>query len=318
MTEIQARETIFSKPSRVDREKGIFHGVKLLGSKSAHGRDYSDPALEDAARLYEGARINVDHPRAGDRNPRSVRDRGGIARNVKAVPGDGVFGDVFWNPERPDFKEIAWWAENDPAAVGFSPNHLIAGHTKGGRFFVESVRSVVSIDLVGDPATTRGLFEGRGPEDPPDKEEPNVKEITLESLKRERPDLVKALVSEHKTSADELARISGLEEEKRSLQEELDRHKATEALAAKRSKAVALCESAKLPKEATSETFLASLLRCAADEAMEALVKDRQALVLEANKPTSTEGKSTTFATTEGKKAEDIGVDDLVAAVKRR
>ncbi len=44
---------------RVDREHGVIRGVKLLGLVSRNGRRYLPAALQQAAGLYEGAKVNV-------------------------------------------------------------------------------------------------------------------------------------------------------------------------------------------------------------------------------------------------------------------
>jgi hypothetical protein len=49
--------------------------------------------------------------------------------------------------------------ENDPRNVGFSHRAYGRGHHVGARYLVEEIAVVRSVDLVADPATTRGLFE---------------------------------------------------------------------------------------------------------------------------------------------------------------
>ena len=65
---------------RVDRATGRIHGVKLLGRISKKGREYSDQALHDVAKLAEGVSVNVDHVEPGTR--RSLRDRIGHIENA--------------------------------------------------------------------------------------------------------------------------------------------------------------------------------------------------------------------------------------------
>ncbi|MGD0652819.1 MAG: hypothetical protein ABSA16_00610, partial [Thermoguttaceae bacterium] len=48
---------------RVDREEGVIRGVKILGLESRNRRSYLPEALAQAARLYEDAKVNVNHPK---------------------------------------------------------------------------------------------------------------------------------------------------------------------------------------------------------------------------------------------------------------
>ena len=49
----------------VDRQAGVIRGVKILGLESRNGRSYLPEALSQAAPLYEGAKVNVNHPKSG-------------------------------------------------------------------------------------------------------------------------------------------------------------------------------------------------------------------------------------------------------------
>src|SRR5690606_32058205 len=53
-------ETTYSGVLRVDRAAGVIRGVKILGTTSRNGRTYTDAALEQAAKLYEGLGVNID------------------------------------------------------------------------------------------------------------------------------------------------------------------------------------------------------------------------------------------------------------------
>jgi hypothetical protein len=145
---------------RIDREKGVIRGVKLLGESGNH--DYPKATREAARALLEGGKVFVDHPEPGrPGRGRSVRDRMGGVRDVREK-GDGLYGDWHFPPTHPLAEAVFWAAENDPRGVGFSIN-AHAGRTtrKGGRVVVEEIAALNSIDLVDSPATTSGLFEGR-------------------------------------------------------------------------------------------------------------------------------------------------------------
>ena len=141
---------------RVDREKGVIPGVKLLGTLSRKGREYPKEVMARALPLYEGMRVNVDHVEPGQR--RSLRDRIGLVRNV-TLREDGLYGDFHFNPKHALAEQIAWDAENAPQNLGFSHDTRGTSRTSGGRVVVESIDKVLSVDLVANPATTAGLFE---------------------------------------------------------------------------------------------------------------------------------------------------------------
>lgn len=144
---------------RVDREAGMIRGVKVLGHESRNGRRYTPEALRQAAGLYEGIRVNVDHQAAGDR--RSYRDRFGQLRSIQ-VRENGLYADLAFNPKHPLAEQLLWDAAHAPENVGLS--HDARGRTvrRGGSVVVEEIEAVRSVDLVADPATTKGLFEADG------------------------------------------------------------------------------------------------------------------------------------------------------------
>ncbi len=140
---------------RVDREKSIIYGVKILGMESQNGRRYLPDALAQARQLYEGAPVNVDHRENGRR---SYRDRIGRLMNVR-LGADGLYGDLLVNPKHPLAEQLFWDAEHCPENVGLS--HDAQGRTRveGRTVVVESIDRVRSVDLVAEPATTRSLYE---------------------------------------------------------------------------------------------------------------------------------------------------------------
>lgn len=148
---------------RVDAAAGVVRGVKLLGLESRNGRSYLPAALEAAVPLYEGAKVNVNHPRGGPLSPRDYQDRIGQVRGVTLRPGEGLFGDFHFNPRHALAEQLAWDAQHAPANVGFSHNVEARTVRLGDRTLVEAIVRVNSVDLVADPATTRGLFEEQAP-----------------------------------------------------------------------------------------------------------------------------------------------------------
>ena len=149
-------------PMRVDREEGVIHGVKILGKQSRNGRRYPPEALTAAIALYENAKVNVNHPKGPPGAPRDYQDRIGSIRNVSYEPDRGLFADFHFNPKHALAEQLAWDAENSPENVGFSHNVEARTSRQGEQVVVEAILRVQSVDLVADPATTRGLFESEG------------------------------------------------------------------------------------------------------------------------------------------------------------
>lgn len=144
---------------RVDRTLGVVRGIKILGLRSRNGREYSSDALTRAVGLYEGAKVNVNHPKGHPLAPRDYQERIGVVRNVQHRTGEGLFGDFHFNPKHPLAEQLAWDAEHAPENVGFSHNVQARLNRQGESTSVEEIVRVHSVDLVADPATTRGLFE---------------------------------------------------------------------------------------------------------------------------------------------------------------
>ena len=144
-------------PRRVDREAGLIEGVRILGPDSKNGRKYSPRAMAEAARLYEGAPVNVDHP-ATERKDRPLAEAFGWIRNVRQEH-DGVYGDLHYLRSHPQAELVAEAAERNPNRIGLSHHAEGTVRMDGQRVIVETVERVHSVDLVQTPATNAGLFE---------------------------------------------------------------------------------------------------------------------------------------------------------------
>lgn len=169
---------------RLDREQNILRGVKILGLSSLNGRQYAPEALSRAQKLYENAKVNVNHPKESPQAPRDYQDRIGSIQNVRYREKDGLYGDFHFNPCHPLAEQLKWDAEHAPENVGFS--HNIMARTvpqKDGTLLVEEITSVRSVDLVADPATTHGLFEAQNQPDEPQPQ--TVQEAELKALQEE-------------------------------------------------------------------------------------------------------------------------------------
>ncbi|MDO4630320.1 MAG: hypothetical protein Q4C70_14170 [Planctomycetia bacterium] len=153
--------------TRLDRERGLLTGVKILGLSSLNSRKYAPSALQNAQSLYENAKVNVNHPDTPC-TPRDYQDRIGSIRNVHYRENDGLYADFHFNPHHPLAEQFMWDAEHAPENVGFSHNILArTAPQQDGTLLVEEITKVRSVDLVADPATTHGLFESQNPQNTP-------------------------------------------------------------------------------------------------------------------------------------------------------
>lgn len=197
---------------RIDAEAGVLRGVKVLGMTSRNGRVYPAETLLKAMPLYEGAKVNVNHPQGNATGPRDYRDRIGLIRNVTTLPESGLFADFHFNPKHSLAEQLAWDAKHAPENVGFSHNVEAKVLRRGQEWIVEEILQVQGVDLVADPATTRGLFEQLQAAN----EGPSWEALSPNLLQAHRPDLVHALTQP-------------LREDLGATQAELERLRAAEA-----------------------------------------------------------------------------------------
>ncbi len=230
----------------------------------------------------------MNHPKGSPLAPRDYQDRIGVIRQVVVRPDEGLFADFHFNPKHLLSEQLLWDAEHAPENVGFSHNVEARVRRSGDTAVVEAILRVQSVDLVADPATTRGLFESADNEelasdnDPQqalsvtaEPQAPSWKELTVEGLTRGRPDLVDAIRQEQ---AGEIAR----------LQARIDQLEAAEAVRQRHTRLRELLEEYKLPDPDTAEgwarslvgpRFLEALLAAPGEEAMRQMIQERAELV---------------------------------------
>lgn len=233
---------------QVDAGRAMIRGVKVLGLTSRNGRAYSPAALVSAAALYEGAKVNVNHAAGDSTAPRDYRDRLGRLREARAAE-DGLYADLHFNPKHSLAEQLLWDAEHAPENVGLSHHVRARTATVDGRTVVEQIVQVHSVDLVADPATTRGLFEHT------QAEEANVDISTIgwRELRERRPDLVREALAELGLEGGEAGAAA-------RLKEELDLLKTRDRLRSRREEVDRQIAAARLPAEAVTETFVEQLL----------------------------------------------------------
>jgi hypothetical protein len=273
---------------RVDRTAGVIRGVKLLGLASRNGRRYREDALVQAVGLYEGAKVNINHPKGHPLSPRDYQDRLGVVRGVQFRSGDGLFGDLHFNPKHALSEQLVWDAEHAPQNVGMSHNVLARTTRSGDETVIEAITKVQSIDLVADPATTNGLYEHvKGQELGVDSQKPEngaltpaldsqpltLDSLTLEDLRAQRPDLICEIEDAYEAQ---------LQEVRTRLDEMVVRDEASH----RRERIFQLLQEHNLPlpnhggdSRLVTPQFIESLMQAADDQIVRRLIEERAELV---------------------------------------
>ncbi len=186
----------YSGPVRVDRDAGVIRDCLLLGPVSRNGVTYPDATREAAVALFEGARACLSHPgertKAALARPRRWEEQVGRYGNVRNGP-DGLRGDLKVRKSHPYGPALLEAAEDEPESFGLSPAMLGLTTGRPGAEVCTSISTVRSVDVVLDPASTRGLFEQEdAPEDGPTAEQAYeqacnqaVTEVVAKALKGE-------------------------------------------------------------------------------------------------------------------------------------
>lgn len=155
--------------TRVDRDKGCIYGVKVLGriSKNSHkipGADHTEytmEALYAAVPLYEGLKVNVDHPPREKVNAeRSSRDRLGWLKNVQ-VREDGIYADLHLLKSDGLTEKLFEAAERNPELFGLSHNAIGQWDLEGNVAKIMKITEVHSVDVVADGGSVSSLFESK-------------------------------------------------------------------------------------------------------------------------------------------------------------
>lgn len=211
---------------RIDREKGIIRGVKLLGVRSKNRRDYETPGVrESGKKLLSGAAIYIDHPPTAT-TPRSYRDKFGVVGSViEHIPGKGHFGDIHFNPKNPVAEQFIWDVLHAPKSFGMSINSSVkyadnGRRNKAGDQVVESIEMLRSLDVVTRPGTTDGIFE---------HEEEEI--MDLKTLREKHPELVTEILSESNKTVTEQAELDAAKKEAADLKARLDALESEQAAA---------------------------------------------------------------------------------------
>lgn len=159
--EMKLLESAAQTTCKVDLEKGIIYGVKVLGEDSRNHFVYPKETRIKAHKLLEGLKVNVDHKRKKDeREDVPLESRFGKIVNIREGDG-GTFADLRFNVKHKLAESIAYAAEHLPDTLGLSINGGGRGTRKdaNGRKIVDEITFLKSCDLVSDPGSTHSLFE---------------------------------------------------------------------------------------------------------------------------------------------------------------
>lgn len=155
------------RPTRIDRDKGVVEGVRVLNAVSRNGRVYPESVLHAHLGLYRNLPVNVGHHfDFATMTPLPVPpgDRFGVLGSNPRVDAGGVTSDLQFNPEHAFAKPFLWACENSPALYSFSPLHRVKWCLKRdaqSRLVAESILEAASADIVSDGGTTSTIFESR-------------------------------------------------------------------------------------------------------------------------------------------------------------
>jgi hypothetical protein len=170
------RRTIVLESDRVfegaNVEGRTIRNMRLLGPVPV-GKSYTyrGDALDRAVALYEGMQFFIDH--AEDGEDRSVWDLAGVIRHPRRS-SDGIRGDLESLPTDAGNLVLAI-AESIPTAAG--PSHHAEVVFNEGETEILEIERVFSVDLVTNPATTRGIFESRRAREEGDETVKTIAEI---------------------------------------------------------------------------------------------------------------------------------------------
>jgi len=287
---------------RIDKEAHKVHGVAILRSTSpnrtfrdAKGRKYLPKALESVARLVNGAKVYIDHPTDNEmkerRGVRSMRDVLGFLENGRVDDKGTVRGDLEYLSSHAEWFEPI--VEQMADKVGNSIHAYGETHLDKSDMMeaVEDIRMLASVDLVTEPGSTSNLYEAQ---EEIEEEEEEIEEgdqmeytnLNLKDLREQRPDLVKELAEQVKGELEEAKTIENLntevtqlKEDKKKLEEEVDKYKLKEQVADKEQRILSFIEESKLDKKFVSEIFMQSLRSAKEDEEIKKMLEDRKKIV---------------------------------------
>lgn len=259
----------------IDEDNRVLKNVVILGSKSKNNRKYSGQALRSGVPIFEGIRAYLNHDKKA--KVRKVEDLIGRFQNVR-VEEERLIGDLHLIPDDGKAAKVINIAKTMPDIVGSSIHAFGKFRNERGTAIIEQFVKGSSIDVVTDPATTKGLFE----EISEGEDQMELNDLTIAEIKESRKDLYDSIVKEGANTRDQ--EVADLKEEVKGLKTKVDEFEVKEAMAEKQETVTRLLEESKLPKEAKTEKFtelLMSLTESGEEfvTRVKELIADRQSVV---------------------------------------
>ena len=174
-TPFDVLESIVSPQGTTPMGEWCIPDVKILGTTTKNGkRRYSEQCLREAVSLYEDKAVCNDHTDSPAPNDlalcaapiRKPDDILGYFKSVRYVPGDGLRGNFHFTRRGELAESVMIASKENPKLYGFShhvPRGGFRSHIEAGIEVIDSITQVVSVDLVTNPNTNSGLFEGVRP-----------------------------------------------------------------------------------------------------------------------------------------------------------
>ena len=184
---------------RIDERYRLLRDVAVLGEVSRNGRRYSEQARRDAVRVFEGAKVFLNHrdSRFHPRPPHQVENYVGRLEGLRLDDDGVVRAKKLRVVNESHWSLLSSIARGDPAGMGLSIDG--EGEMKDG--VVTSVKTGRSVDIVSEPAAVNSLFE-ETTEMPPEERDTDNKmkefmdKLTIDDIKKYRPDIIDMLKAE--------------------------------------------------------------------------------------------------------------------------
>lgn len=310
------------EPPRHNRDTHEVNGMLVCGWESLNGNNYR-PSLREHHPQYDNTPFSLNHPEIG--KAVDVQSRFGQVKSPYIDDAFGARGTLAYNPDHPFAKQFAWAVENQPSTICCSHRINAVGqkNKETGMFDVTAYERVFGVELVSDGGTTRGMFEGATEGRPtsvsihhrPKESEVDLKDLTIETLRTARPDLIEGVEANLKAHADYKALLKerdDLKTEVAAINAKLTSYTEAEALEARKATLRERCEKAGMAPELVTETFVNVLAEIpeAADDRVQEAIEDRLKLSAKTSAPTSRARSAQEAAGDNDRRANTQGKDE--------
>ena len=161
MPTVRLTERFAFSGGKVRREGAypVIEGVLVCGTTSANKRRYLPSAFAgERVKKYNGRPVFLNHGKG--RESRQYQDKIATIENARHRADGMPIADIAVNPKHPYAEAFLFDAEHKAASCGMS--HVAHCETKPAADGWDDVVELIeaeSVDVVVDPATTKGLFE---------------------------------------------------------------------------------------------------------------------------------------------------------------